>query len=440
MARYPKGFKLNPEVSKTNTVTGGKILMTSSNTTQVPGQPYERSPYIPTAYKWQPFGHDNMFPQAIAQLTRKSPTHRGIINWKNKYISGSGFKTKNPELLKFVNECNGKMQSLQLVTSMISFDKISSGNAYLEIVFHPKTKVVNFYHRDHSTCRISKDGLNVLIYGDWQNIQSAKPENISSIPLYPSFIDNGDGYQRSIFHLKDYEPEFFYYGVPSWVAAMDAAAIAYKTNKWNVSRLDNDFASSGTLVMEGNISPKEAKELKKDFKATYTGEGKTGKVFFVVKQLGGGKTEFLPTNKISDGDWLSLHKQSTEDLLIAHTWFPSLSGMVSSGGLGGNIQQIRTEYQIALSQVIEPEQFTILQVYKKILAFTSGIDTSDFIFTNKTPVDMYDLDINSIMKVGEARRLKGLIVDENDPKMDLYITEIKPTKTATTSITPGAND
>ncbi len=431
MARFPKGSTNNisgKEIKISTGVSSGKILMTSSNTTSVPGQPSEKSPYAPAVYDWQPFGHDNMFPQAIAQLTRKSPTHRGIINWKNTYITGCGFSTENKDTKDWVESCNGKDQSLQLITEYLKFDILSSGNGYLEIVFDPKTSVTNFYHRDHTTCRVSRDGKSILIYLDWQRINAAKKEDIVSIPIYPAFSDGEDGFKRSIFHLKDYEPEFSYYGVPSWVAAMDAAAIAYKTNKWNVSRLDNDFAGSGTLVIEGNISPKEAKDLKKDFKATYTGEGKTGKVFFVVKQLGGGKTEFIQTNKTSEGDWLSLHKQSTEDLLIAHNWFPSLSGMVSSGGLGGNIQQIRTEYQIALSKVIKKQQKKILDVYKKIIANTSNLFTDDLLFVNESPVDMFDVDMNAIMKVGEARKIKGLEVDEKDATMNLYINENMPNK------------
>jgi len=30
--------------------------------------------------KWIKFGNDNLFPQAIAQINRSSPVHRGIIS------------------------------------------------------------------------------------------------------------------------------------------------------------------------------------------------------------------------------------------------------------------------------------------------------------------------------------------------------------------------
>lgn len=458
MARYPAGSKNNvnnakktgetkssgPTVSidspKPATKETGKIVaITSTMSSNVPSQPTERNNNTFIKQKWQPFGNDNMFPQAIAQLTRKSPTHRGILNWKNTYITGGGFMSEDEKLKLFIEDCNNKEESLQEVMEKVSFDKLSSGNGYMEIVFHSSTGVLSFFHKDHTTCRVSNDGKQCQIYGDWEHINTAPEGAMKEIPFYPVFADI-DGYKRSVYHWKDYEPEFTFYGVPSWLAGMDAAAIAYKTNKWNVSRLDNDFAGSGTLVVEGNISPKEAKVLKKDFKSTYTGEGKTGKVLFIVKQLGGGKTEFIQTNKVSDGDWLQLHNQSTEDLLIANTWFPSLSGMVSKGGLGGNIQQIRTEYQIALTKVIKKEQKKLIKPIKKIIKATTNWKTDDLVAINEAPVEMYDIDMNAIITVGEARAAKGLPVDDTDPTMKKYVSQNKTNTSVKTDDKTAEND
>lgn len=441
MSRYPKGSINNvasskvptknntvPSVSKINTAHSGRIIATATNTTSVPLPPSETSLFTPQVRKWQPFGSDNMFPQAIAQLTRKSPTHRGIIKRKVNYICGKGFDTEIQETEDWINNCNAQEESLHEINARLNYDYFSSGNAYLEIVYDASSNILAFYHRDHTQCRISVDGKSVMIYGNWPMINAANIDNIITIPLYPFFAADKDGstLQRSIYHYKDYEPEFNYYGTPSWVAAMDAAAIAYKTNKWNVSRLDNDFAGSGVLTVEGDISPKEGKEMKKDFKETFIGEGKTGKVMFVVKQLGGGKTEFTQTNKVSEGDWLALHKQSTEDLIIAHEWFPSLSGIVGTGGLNGvSIQQIRVEYSMALDNIILPMQKKFLDIYKKIIAKTSKIDFSDVVAVNNPPVDMFDVDVNSIITVGEARVMKGLPYLEDDETMDIYVSQNK---------------
>jgi len=39
-------------------------------------------------WRW---GSDNLFPNALALMSRRSPTHRRIINDKADYISGKGF-------------------------------------------------------------------------------------------------------------------------------------------------------------------------------------------------------------------------------------------------------------------------------------------------------------------------------------------------------------
>ncbi len=417
MARYPKGSTNNVSNPNSGIVSSpagksgkGAILATSFTTAQnMPEMPFEQKPKEFLGVEdWQPFGSDNLFPQAIAELTRKSPSHRGILNWKTIYVSAKGFSTAekgDDKLAAYLKSCNAKRETLKKVARKLIFDKFSSGNAYMELVKDKKGSFLNLYHKDHTTCRVSKDGLSIKIHGDWANV--IKKEDIKTIPLYPVFAEV-DGQLRSIYHFKDYEPNFQYYGVPGWISAMDAAGIAYKTNKWNISRLDNSFAASGTLVVEGNITPKEAKQLKADFTKQMTGEGKQGKIMFIVKALGGGKTEFVPiTTTNVEGDWLQLHKQADADLIIAHSWFRSLSGMAEAGQLG-NTQQIRNEYQIALSTVIGEEQESFIDIFKHIITTELKLDTSDLVFKNELPISLRDLlDPKAILNKNEQRAIFG---------------------------------
>jgi len=453
MAQFPKGKSGNPKGAPKK-VKDGEIL--SFGFSEVGGVPDIPVPIFQNTnvqpYKWIPFGADNLFPQAIAQLTRKSPSHRGILNWKTIYCSGKGFQSENKELETYIADVNANGESLKSIAKKMFFDRFSGGNSYIEIVKPLKgdLNVLNLYHRDHTTCRVSHDEKNILIHGNWTLVNSMS-NKITSIPIYPVFEEGlladgktSDGYLHSIFHYKSYEPEFSDYGIPDWIAAMDAAAIAYKTNKWNVSRLDNSFQSSGTLIVEGNITPAEAKKLKADFKKEFTGEQKQGKIMLIIKQLGtgtggGGGTTFTPISTPAEGDWLKLHTQSDQDLLIAHNWFRSLCGMSETGKLGNTIQ-IRNEYQIASKTIIADEQEGMLEVLKKIISEQSKIVVDDLQFVNEAPISMYDIDVNATMKVWEARKIQGLPFDENDATQQMYISQNGPTKTATPSNIPGAND
>jgi len=46
---------------------------------------------------------------------------------------------------------------------------------------------------------------------------------------------------------------FEHYGLPSYIAGMNVSAIAYKTDRWNISRLDNSFQLSGVMVLDGEV-------------------------------------------------------------------------------------------------------------------------------------------------------------------------------------------
>ena len=195
-----------------------------------------------------PFGSDNLFPQALAALNRKSISLRGILESKTIYTVAGGFKVEDGNVAAedFIEDVNSQGQSFTDVFDNHLTDKGIIGNAYLEIVTDKGQKEIMFNHVQAVKCRLSKDKESVLIHPDWSKYENNK-KLTNTIAIYPKFTEDGN-VLRSIIHVKKYEPDFENYGVPVYIAAMDAAAIGYKTNKWNVSRLDNSFQTSGVLV------------------------------------------------------------------------------------------------------------------------------------------------------------------------------------------------
>jgi hypothetical protein len=56
--------------------------------------------------------------------------------------------------------------------------------------------------------------------------------------------------------------------------------------------------------------------------------GNPGQVMFLVRN--GAEEEhsrFIPFASQNDGDWKQLHDQATSDIVVAHSWFRSLSGL-----------------------------------------------------------------------------------------------------------------
>jgi hypothetical protein len=370
-----------------------------------------------------PFGEDNLFPQAIALLNRKSGVHRGILSNKVKYLTGKGFSfdEANVRLGEFVNESNSIGESLTDIARKVFKDDGAIGNYYLEVVKVEKNMAL--FHHDYTTCRVGKNKKagRMLIHPNWSNYANEK-KALKELPIYPEF-EKVEGLERSIIHVKDYEPEFEHYGIPEWLAGMQAASIAYKTNKWNVSRLDNGYRLSGAIVIDGAFSSDETEqEFNKSMDGAFSGEGQTGKMMKIKKNTEGDNTKILTFPQTEDADWISLHKQSKEELLIAHQWFPSLAGLNTSDGF--STERLLNEYAVALSTVIIPAQEAFLRVIRNLLWDIADIDAIDLEFINKPPLT----EKAPYLMVWEARKQDGLDYDENDPLQRVYLANITKTE------------
>ena len=365
-------------------------------------------------WRW---GADNRMPEALSLLSRRSTTHRRIINDKADYISGKGFTfdATQPLLGNLVERINGSGESLRQVLNKLAFDKALFGNAFLEVVTDEEHSFLSLYHQDATRCRVAKDTKHILLHHDWSQFRISEAV---SLPLYPTFEKCGDGTLRSIIHYKDYEPQYEHYGVPQYIAGMNVSAIAYKTDRWNIARLDNSFQLSGIMMLDGAVdSEEEASNLARMAEERFA--GKPGQVMFVIKGDGEDNTSrFIPIESQNDGDWKYLHDQATSDIVVAHSWFRSLSGLDYSSGFSS--ERILHEYEVALNTVILGEQAELMEPITRAVTTVLGVDCSSLEVVNRPPTRSKPI----YMKVWEARKADGLEYDENDERQQLYLSEI----------------
>lgn len=147
--------------------------------------------------------------------------------------------------------------------------------------------------------------------------------------------------------------------------------------------------------------------------------GKPGQVMFVVRE--GNKVDnsrFIPIASDNDGDWKELHDQATSDIVVAHSWFRSLSGL--DYGAGFNDQRILHEYEIALNTVILGEQAELLEPVRRVIELVLSVDASSLEVVNRPPTKAKPL----YMKVWEARKADGLDYDPEDENQQLYLAQI----------------
>lgn len=334
---------------------------------------------------FSPFGDDNLFPQRVQELYRKSAVSRSIVTSKRNYVVGEGFQSENQA---FLNWTPNPKESLFQLNNKVVLDFLNGGNAYIEIVMG--NGMLNMYHKDHTKCRVHKNGEYIIIHPDWSVFRSKKTY-AKTIPLYPNF-ERIDGFMRSIIHIKDYESEFNHYGIPSNVGGIDSSNINYKTNKWNLSRLENAFNTSGILMLAADFSEEDAQKFDDDFNNKFIGEGNTGKVLKIVNEIGGepNASKFIPIESNEDGHWTELHNQAISELIVANQWYRSLAGL--SDATGFDTQRIRNEYQVAISTIIPYTQRFFLEAYQRVLNDQLNMNLDDLNIINKSPISLIDLD------------------------------------------------
>lgn len=366
-------------------------------------------------WRW---GDDNLFPEALALMARRSTTHRRIINDKADYISGKGCVCDDdePRLAAFIRRANPG-ESLRQVLNKLAFDKALFGNAFLEAVTDADRTFLALFHQDASHCRVARDSAHILLHHDWSRF---KADEARSLPLYPRFEQQPDGTLRAMIHYMDYEPAFTHYGVPPYIAGFGVSAIAYKTDRWNISRLDNSFQLSGVMLLDASVeSEEEADRIARLAERKFAGA--PGQVMFVIRDgsgEGADNSRFIPMNAHSEGDWQALHEQAVGDIVVAHSWFRSLSGLDYAGGF--NAERILHEYEVALNTVILAEQAELLEPVRELLGTVLGIDAASLEVVNRPPTRSKPI----YMKVWEARKADGLDYDPDDARQQQFLSEI----------------
>lgn len=391
-----------------------RIVATSNLTEPLLGSVSGGAKHIDKVWRW---GEDNMLPYALSLMARNSTAHRRIINDKADYIAGKGlsFDDTSPILRQLVKHANGNGDTLRSVIARLALDEAMFGNAFMEVVTDSNHSFLSLYHVDASTCRLARDSQHVVMHHNWASYNAAEAH---TLPLYPAFEAQEDGTLRSIVHYKDYEPMFSHYGVAPYIAGLNAAAIIYKTDKWNISRINHSFQLSGIMMLD-NVAGSEAEADRVARIAEERFAGQPGQVLFVIRDKSeGDSSQFIPINTSADGDWQSLHEQSEADLIVAHSWFRSLSGLDYSSGF--STERILHEYEVALNTVILSEQEQLLEPIRAILSGIMGIDASSLAIVNRPPTRSKPL----YMRVWEARKADGLEYDESDPEQQLYLAQI----------------
>ena len=386
------------------------------------------SDFVDLRINWKdyvPFGDDNSLPRQLVKLAREVPVHRAILNSKTNYISGQGIQSSDTETHRFLLNPNNKRESFFTIIKKLVFDYLTFGNCYYEIVTNNKKAFAYLYHQDATRVRLHVDGKRALIHPNWEYFKGMNDEHLQVISLFPSAGLGKDALYHSLVQIKDYEPEFCFYGIPSYFAGIRNIIIAGLTNIWNQSRLESSFAAAGMLIIPGVNSDEAAEELDKLFQDYKGALGSKASEIIIqyLSDLGPGisaqEAKFIEFAKQVEGNWINLHKQAEISMITIHNWFKSLTPY-SDEKSSYDSNRILNEYEVAMCTVIQPiQELFINSITSSLVSF--GVELKDFEFINNPPISR----MNPLKYVWEVRRDSGLDYDKTDPTQKLLVMQLK---------------
>jgi hypothetical protein len=359
-----------------------------------------------TSFRYIPFlSYDNYLLNELQEISIHSPTNASILRQKQRMVHGAGLELvarksilSNKEVEVSENQINEVEAYLEQVNpdgedfnelrSKVEADLIQYGNAFIHLIKPEGGNTLVQYHVPVSNVRIvkmRKDELTPSLVGVSRYFDSCGfnevPQYVEEYPIYPQFgtptlydgqpMSDAPKGEHSIIHIKETHADFKYWGTPSYLAGKLAAQSEYKINKFNNSQLDNGFMPSGIVQFFGNTTQDKAKLIIDKFRESYTGTGNNSRLVaqFIADPMNAAK--FTQLTQAYEGQFLEMFDLAQRQIIIAHEWSPALAGMAIAGQLG-NVQQLRTEFEVAKNTVVKHYQDILRHQWFKPMLVTGG--------------------------------------------------------------------
>ncbi len=208
----------------------------------------------------------------------------------------------------------------------VAYDLELFGNAFLEAKFDFSGKPTALYHVPAQTMAILIEGENLFYVQE-----PAIGEPIRFLPFDASSPPKGDS---AILHLKFYSPLSYFWGMPTWLSALESLRMEQNIKLFHTSFFKhNAVPSMAVIAEEVGFEENAAKKLKAEF-SRIAGVENAHKVIIIDVPRGRIRFEKLLTDQ-KDFSFENLYKAAREEILAAHAVPPRLVGIVSPGHLGG---------------------------------------------------------------------------------------------------------
>jgi hypothetical protein len=328
------------------------------------------------------FGKDNLYPEYLVGLKRKSPKHSAILKRKADMIAAKGWILTNLNK-EFVENKFGE-DTLDIIAYKCAYDLVIYGGFALNIVWSiDKTTIAKIEYVDFRKIRISIEeipkeklkgifkpaDLDYYWYSDdWSNTRKCQPQLVQAFSeKYRGQMsdDVQQGSPNQLYYFLEYEPGCDYYTLPDYISGVDYIELDGEIAQYHLQNVKNGFAPSYIINFNTVPTDDEMDTLYRDMEKQYAGSANAGRVILTFSD---GKDRAPDIHKVdlndSDERYKELHDQIKENIFVVHSCSEAILGISTPGKLGGT-QEVINSYTIFKSEVIEPKQKEVEYVFNK---------------------------------------------------------------------------
>lgn len=258
----------------------------------------------------------------ILSLTYSNAFHTQCIALKADMAVGLEYEAPKPAET-FLESVSGAEPFLELL-HRVAFDWECTGNAYLEVARSRKGQIGELYHVHAQT--VFAEVRNNRLAGYVQ-------ETDGSVPFAAFGARDG---RNELFAFRRYTPLSTWYGLPEWVAALEALRLDQEKKSFYAAFFRNYAVPSLAVVLTGAEFDEETeKTIREGFKQV-KGMDNAHKTMLLSVPFENSKIEFQRlTAELKDMPFDKLSAATREEILAAHGVPPRLVGIVTAGQLGG---------------------------------------------------------------------------------------------------------
>jgi len=338
--------------------------------------------------EWVTYGEDNNYFTYVNDRYYGSPTSNAIINGMTEMIYGGGLKVEEGSDLD-----QDKLSEMFDEDSVMNIcaDFKRQGNASFEVL-RLKGGGFSINHLPVESLRANKVDKNGVIKGywfssDWEKFTDTGDEDVKPV-FIPSFEANPNA-NKSIFYLKNYQPNTFYYSPPDYQGALPYAELEEEIANYHISNVKNAFAPSAIINYNNGVPDKDTRDsIERKTKDKFTGSSNAGRLLVAFNDSSDNAVT-MESFQLSDAhnQYEFLSGEARKQLMVGHrVTSPMLFGIKDNTGLGNNAEELDTASRLMDSTVIRPKQNAIIKAFTSVLD-SYGVDV-DLFFENLQPLSV----------------------------------------------------